>query len=272
MATSIQDVLSVLRCPKTHTPLELQRGKLVSRDGITYAIRDGIVDFVDQDLARASPGVESAYERIGSLKYEFLILNPFWLMFLWGVGFLKAPLYMFKLLEISPGWTLDIPCGTGLFSTRIYRSHPRVQFVAVDYSWGMLRAAQMRARKKNIDNVIFCRADVANLPFSDGAFSGAISLAGFHAFPDPGAAGVEIGRTLISSAPLLVSVACRGVRRISDFMIDKYLVPQGYFSQALSPCDYQACLEKGGIRELDVKMAGALMIVKGRKGNKCSSR
>ena len=179
-----------------------------------------------------------------------------------------TPLYMFKLLEVPIGWILDAPCGSGIFSLPIYKSNPCAKFVAIDYSIEMLKAAKSRAEKKGVDNVIFIRADVDNLPFIENIFAGALSFAGFHAFPDPSAAGLEIGRVLQNNSPLLMTAACRGIRRISDYMIDRYLIPNGYFSNGLTVEKYTSFLEEAGIKQLQVNMAGAMMVAKGYKISK----
>lgn len=102
--------------------------------------------------------------------------------------------YMFRLLGKPTGWILDIPCGSGIFSIPVYKSNPRAKFIAVYYFMEMLKTAKYKTEKKGVDNVIFIRADVANLPFAESIFDGAISFAGFHAFPEPSTAGLEIGR------------------------------------------------------------------------------
>jgi ubiquinone/menaquinone biosynthesis C-methylase UbiE len=116
--------------------------------------------------------------------------------FCWGLGVLKLPVLMRPGREIGRGPALDVPCGTGLFTARAYRRNPEARILAVDFSMGMLRAPRRRAARLGVDNAVFIRADVAKLPFADGCVDGCISMAGFHAFPDPAAAAVQIGRVL----------------------------------------------------------------------------
>jgi SAM-dependent methyltransferase len=267
MKISIEDLLPLLRCPKTHASLDYQQGALVTGEGLRYPVQDGIIDLVDRGHEGCDPKMEAGYDDVGGLKYDLWIKNPLIMGFIWGLGVLKAPVLIRGFLEIPAGWILDIPCGTGVFSISIYKAFPDARFVAADYSTGMLRAAMERMRKNKIDNVIFVRADVANLPFADGMFAGAVSLAGFHAFPDPAAAGVEIGRALQPGAPLLMTVACSGVRKISDMMINRYMLPRGYFSHGLPPERYREFLEMGQIRDLQVRMAGAIAVAKGRRAS-----
>ncbi len=55
----------------------------------------------------------------------------------------------------------------------------------------------------------FARADVEALPFADGLFDGCFVCGSPLTFPDPHRALVEIGRTLKSGAPVLVTTLTR---------------------------------------------------------------
>lgn len=268
MTLKINDVLPLLRCPESHSELNIQNDTLLTAEGIRYQIQDGIIDLVKKNDQEKNSDIEEGYNRLKSFKYHLAVANPLYLAFVWGIGFLMTPLYMFKMLELPAGWVLDVPCGSGIFSNPIYRSNPCAKFIAIDYSMEMLKSAKSRAEKKGIKNVVFIRADVADLPLSDKIIDGAISFAGFHAFPDPLTAGVEIGRVLKSDSPILMTTACSGIRRLSDYMIDKYLIPNGYFSNSLTVNNYTFFLENAGIKNLQVYMAGAMMIAKGYKGAK----
>ena len=268
MNITVQDALPLLQCPESKSALHIEGDFLVNEVGARYPIREGIIDLVKEDKQDQNQIVETGYNKLESLKYHLFVLNPPWLTFLWGFGFLKTPMYMLKLLEVPTGWVLDVPCGSGIFSMPIYKSNPRTKFIAIDYSIEMLKSAKLRAKKKGIDNVVFIRADVADLPFIENTIAGALSFAGFHAFPDPLAAGLEIGRVLQNDSPILMTAACRGIRCISDYMIDKYLIPNGYFSNGLTVEKYSSFLEDAGIKKLQVNMAGAFMIAKGYKTSK----
>lgn len=265
MKLTIKDVLPLLRCPESHAELNIQENTLVTDEGIRYQIQDGIINLVKKNDQEKNRDIEEGYNRLKSCKYNLAVANPLYLAFVWGIGFVMTPLYMFKMLELPAGWILDVPCGNGFFSNPIYKTNPCAKFIAIDYSMEMLKSAKSRAEKKRIDNVVFIRADAADLPFRDKTFNGGISFAGFHAFPDPLTAGVEIGRSLQKDAPLLMTAACSGIRRLSDYMIDKYLIPNGYFSNSLTMNNYTFFLDNAGIKNLQVNMAGAIMVAKGYK-------
>lgn len=62
-----------------------------------------------------------------------------------------------------------------------------------------------------------------------------------------------------------MTAVCRGIRHISDYMIDRFMIPNGYFSNSLTVNQYASFLTKAGIKKLQVTMAGAIMVAKGYK-------
>jgi ubiquinone/menaquinone biosynthesis C-methylase UbiE len=65
---------------------------------------------------------------------------------------------------------LELGCGTGHWTK--FFSESEFQITAVDNSEAMLKIA----RSKNLENVQFLNADATRLPFSDGHFSGIVSI------------------------------------------------------------------------------------------------
>lgn len=90
-------------------------------------------------------------------------------------------------------------------------------------------------------------------------------MAGFHAFPKPDKAAPEIGRVLKKNAPFTMRAACGEERVISDFMIQKFMIPKGYFKSSLPPQVYQKFLINSGFRKIHIEMAGAIMVSNGIK-------
>lgn len=260
MSFSLQDALPYLRCPRTGSPLTLLGEQLRSADGDLYPILDGIPDLT---VRSAQQQTRADYDKIAGAGYNLWIFNPWVMAFTWGLGVLKMPALMRPTRELKPGVFLEVPCGTGIFTARAYQKSPRTQIIAVDFSLGMLRAARQRARKLGVRNAVFIRGDVARLPIADGCLDGCLSLAGFHAFPDPRAAAAQLGRVLRPGAKVTVTVACSGERTLSDLMIEHVMLPGGYFKSALPVEAYGALLEQGGFGRMDVKMAGAVAVMRG---------
>jgi SAM-dependent methyltransferase len=259
MAFTIRDALPLLRCPLTGATLALEGDQLVAAGGQRYPVRDGIPDLTIQD-ATAAPA-RSDYDAVAGLRYNLFIFNPFTMAFTWGLGVLRMPRLMRPARELGRGVFLDVPCGTGIFTARAYRARADSRILAVDYSLGMLKAAKARAARLGVDNALFIRADVARLPIADASLDGCLSMAGFHAFPDPASAALQIGRVLRPGARVAVTVACSGERKLSDSMIEHVMKPLGYFRQGLPAATYRAFLERGGFRDVQAKMAGAVAIL-----------
>ena len=115
------------------------------------------------------------------------------------------------------------------------------------------------------DELDFIRADVARLPIADGSIDACLSMAGFHAFPDPSAAAREIGRALRPGGSLSTTIACSGERWVSDMMIERVMKPRGFFSNGLPAETYRRYLRDAGFDDLRVHMAGAVMLARGRR-------
>jgi SAM-dependent methyltransferase len=128
------------------------------------------------------------------------------------------------------GVLLDVPVGTGLFTCSRYAGFPDATIVAVDYSMGMLQQARKRFLEHGVNNVHLFRADVANLPVTDGAFDIVLSMAGLHAFRDKRGAIKEMRRVLREQGTLLADCYVRGVRRRADWVIKHILVRRAYVS------------------------------------------
>jgi len=83
------------------------------------------------------------------------------------------------LKKFVSGRTVEIGCGTGYWLKRL--SDLPVRLVGVDYSKGMLRKANINARKKNI---AFVRAKAEELPFKENVFDFAFCVNALHHFQE----------------------------------------------------------------------------------------
>lgn len=74
-------------------------------------------------------------------------------------------------LQENPRRVLDLCCGTGDLALRLRRmAPPDTQVVGLDYSRPMLDRAQLKARRRKLEDVAFLEGDAAALPFPDGHF------------------------------------------------------------------------------------------------------
>lgn len=110
----------------------------------------------------------------------------------WDMGKRKNDRYLELALSGIPkdfsGRMLEGPVGTGVLTMPVYEGLPDADITCLDYSADMMERAMRQAEKRGLKNVRFMQGDVGKLPFPDGDFDLVLSLNGFHAFPDKGAA------------------------------------------------------------------------------------
>ena len=142
--------------------------------------------------------------------------------------------YQSKALAAIPagfaGNLLEVPTGTGILSLPVFRTLPEAEITCADLSKKMMAAAERRAAEMELRNVRFVRADVGNLPFPDGSFDAAVSLNGFHAFPDKEAAWREIFRVLKPGGVFCGCFYVEGADRRTDRWIRRFYIPLSFFT------------------------------------------
>ena len=229
------EVTEVLKCPKTGNKLRFDDADsvvAVEDSAITYPIIDGIVDFCPEtrDTVSASyDGSASSYDAY--FTSSSLSMKLFNLLFFGGWNYSE---YSETMLSYFPsqfdGVLLDVPVGTGLLTASQYAKYPNATIIAVDYSMGMLEVAKKRFEEQGLNNVVLVRADVANLPLTDGAVDIVVSMAGLHAFPDKQAAVAEMRRVLRPDGSLVASSYVKGDRKLSDWFVKYIGVRKGFFT------------------------------------------
>ena len=102
---------------------------------------------------------------------------------------------------------LDIGTGTGAMLPVFAASAETV--VALDNSEAMLARARALCRTEGLDNVQFCNADVADIPFADAQFDACNCSMVLHHVVQPEAALAEMARVVRPGGHLMVSAFCR---------------------------------------------------------------
>lgn len=74
------------------------------------------------------------------------------------------------------------------------------------------------------------QGDVSNLPFETDSFDLVLSMNGFHAFPNKGAAFKETARVLKKGGIFCGCFYISGERKVTDFIVTKVLMPKGWFT------------------------------------------
>lgn len=103
------------------------------------------------------------------------------------------------------GPVLEMACGTGIV-TRQLRTHlkPTVSLMATDINPGMLDYAQKRL--KDLEEIGWQQADIADRLFSDASFHVAVCQFGLMFVPDKDHAFYEVQRALVNGGLLAFSV------------------------------------------------------------------
>ena len=236
------ELTDILVCPRTGNRLSFDDGDSVvhvENSDVTYPIVDGIVDFCPE----VRDTVSRAYDAFAS-RYDAYMMSAtsgrmFISMFMrvcdqvvWGssvdLGFVDTVLS--HLPSEFDGVLLDVPVGTGVFTSSPYAGVPSATIIAVDYSMGMLQEARKRFLEHGVSNVRLFRADVANLPVRDGAVDMVLSMNGLHVFADKQRAVAEMRRVVCEQGTLVACGYVRGVRRLSDWFVNHFMVRRGFFT------------------------------------------
>ena len=195
-------------CPVCKLPLSpMINGLLCQQCGVIYPVKNGIPDFVVEDLTKSTSPVLRSVSRFDQLAkiYETPLWYPI-IYHLYGGLFIPSVLseveIITKNVDAQNGLGLDVACGTGLF-TRSIAQKMRLVY-GIDISMGMLEKATEYAREKRIRNICFARSLAERLPFPDDVFDGVTCCGALHAFTDPTEALSEMARVLKTGARLAV--------------------------------------------------------------------
>ncbi len=239
-----------------------------------YRVKDEIADLVPGDDVGRQKRVNKAFDRIAGSRYERNVtgagaFDRFMVQAMWGTT--KFIPLLFELLEsvasdCEPGYFLDIPVGTGVFTAGEYSLQPNLDFIAADYNRGMLESALEKVRAEDFGNVMLVRTDVASLPFVDNVFSGILSMNGINAFPDKEKALDGMARVLKPNGKLAGSAFVRGERRLTDITMGKIGAMLGYVTSPVYTCEeLMAALEARGIENIVTRKIKSIMFFSGRK-------
>jgi len=119
-------------------------------------------------------------------------------------------------------------------------------------------AARARADAIGVHNVAFVEGDVGQLTFEDNFFDAAVSINGFHAFPDKEAAWSEVHRVLRPGGRLTGSVFVLGGNPRTEFVVQHLYTRMGFFTP---PYDTKESLEarlRSLYREVSVECVESL--------------
>ena len=188
----------------------------------------------------------------------------------WDMGKKKNDRYLELALSGIPkdfsGRMLEVPVGTGVLTMPVYEGLPDADITCLDYSADMMERAMRQAEKRGLKNVRFMQGDVGKLPFHDGDFDLVLSLNGFHAFPDKGAAYREVFRVLKPGGIFCGCFYVKGGNKRTDWFIEKIYTPKGYFTPPYETAHSLEMRLKAMYRKAQVKTVEGMAAFRCRKG------
>ncbi|MGB8311360.1 MAG: methyltransferase domain-containing protein [Halobacteriota archaeon] len=201
-------------CPLCKQPLTPTiDGLFCQRDGVEYSVKNGIVDFIVEDITKSTSPVLRSVDKID--EFAKIYEGPSWYGIMDKINAeLNLPSIedmvkmMTERVDAENGVGLDVACGTG-FVTRHLAQKMRLVY-GIDISMGMLEEATKYAREKEIENIRFARSMVENLPFPNGVFDGVTCSGALHLFQDTVEALNEMARVMKRGARLAVLANAKG--------------------------------------------------------------
>jgi ubiquinone/menaquinone biosynthesis C-methylase UbiE len=201
-------------CPVCKQPLApTTNGLCCQRDGVEYPVKNGIPDFIAEDLTKSTSPFLRSISEFNTLAniYE----GPSWygtidtiLAELGLPSIEEGAKAMTEIVDAEGGVGLDVACGTGFF-TRPLAQKMRLVY-GIDVSMGMLEQATEYARERGIRNIRFAPSRVERLPFPDSLFDGVTNCGSLHLFQDTVEALKEMARVMKSGARLAVQTFVKG--------------------------------------------------------------
>jgi len=267
--TSASSELGIYACPVCKRLLRQEEGALrCPACSQTYPIREGIPDFIQEELSRSADPVLRRMRFIDRMSriYETRLWYPI-VLNVYG-GFNSPSLAQLvntvsQKVQSTKGRVLDIACGPGTFGRRI--ASPSKEVFGIDISRRMLQQGAAYAAKEGIPNVHFARARVEALPFEDSLFDAVLCCGSLHLFADTLIALREMARVMKPAAILAVFtfVAGRGgvlkFRRVREWSLRDHGLHVFYLSEM------EQYLTDSGFKDFQPEVSGSILTFGARK-------
>ena len=164
---------------------------------------------------------------------------------------------------LPPLRVADLGCGEGYLTVEASRFASRV--IAVDRSAEVLKRARALARRRKVDNVIWRRGEIENVPIKDGGVDVAILSQALHHAADPARAVAEAARVVAPGGKVLVlDLRAHGEGWVRDRLGDRW---QGFEDGALA-----RLLKDAGLKDVRVGVGArksgdpfTVLVASGRK-------
>ena len=266
--TSASSELGIYACPVCKRLLRQEEGALrCPACSQTYPIREGIPDFIQEELSRSADPVLRRMRFIDRMAriYETRLWYP---IVMNVYGGLSSPSLAQLVRTVSQrvqsvkGRVLDVACGPGTYGRRV--ASPSKEVFGIDVSMGMLRQGAAYTAKEGIANVHFARARVEALPFEDGLFDTTLCCGSLHLFADTVIALRELARVMKPGAILAVFTFTAGRGGILKFRrVREWTLRHGMHVFDLP--EMEQYLTASGFKDFQPEVSGSILTFSARK-------
>jgi len=256
--------MTVFTCPYCKEDLKEVNGYLKCLNcDLTFPIVKNIPDFLQKNPEPERKKMIKAIDRLSTI-YETPLWYPLIYHFYGGffIPSIKETVNSITdMLEIDGGIALDVACGTGLYTRSIAQRAKEVY--GIDFSMEMLKKAQEYAKKENLDNIIFARAEVEHLPFKNKFFDGISCYGALHLFPDVTEALGEMNRVLKKDHKLAVMTFVKkrflGIKRIYEHL------NKDHHFHVFDVDELKVYLENTGYSDFKYNIYGSMILFEAKK-------
>jgi ubiquinone/menaquinone biosynthesis C-methylase UbiE len=261
MTNATDRLLDILMCPqcRQHQSFARDTSGISCRNcGATFMIQDGVIDFIGTEPTPVTPitkvlywpGIAKAYERR---------VRPLLCRVATPISIKKQVQYVQDIVVgDAEDLILDIACGTGLFTRPLAKAAHRGLVVGLDISMKMLHAAQTLAQEDAVENVVFVRADVQEMPFQGGVFDGANCCGALHLFLRPDIALANINNVLKDGGVLSCQTFINGAH-FYERLVQEPLRRGGGFN-FFDHQELRSLLDEQGFGYEQDKLSGTMLI------------
>lgn len=155
------------------------------------------------------------------------------------------------------GVLLDVPVGTAVFTQEKWKKLSSAKIICLDYSEDML--AQAEAHLADCSHVSCMQGDVGQLPLENESCDIALSMNGFHAFPDKKKAFQEIWRVLKPGGKFIACFYIKGESSITDWLVKNILARKGWFTPPFQTKDEIKGLLEQTYESVDFHIDGSMV-------------
>jgi len=227
-------VLPYMRCPLcAAAPLYSKDITIFcSSCGTAFPVRGGVLDLIGDDSLEAitpfqrimqTPLIVSIYERLWRRAGYYLASSRSF------DDEMRTVLRLHRAGEDAR--VLDLACGPGIFTRPLARQSKGI-VVGLDLSWPMLRFAQQKIEREDLQNVILVRGSAFRLPFVTATFTSVNCCGALHLFERPDDALKELKRVLCPKGHLCIQTTIRPERSAGLAYFLERFVRFGFFDEA----------------------------------------